>query len=528
MAIYHCSIKIISRSGGRSAVSAAAYRAGECLYNEETGITHDFEHKGGVVMSEILLPDNAPAEYLDRERLWNEVQRAESRSDARLAREVEVALPAEMTRDQQIECVWMYILENFTSKGMIADWALHDKGDGNPHAHIMLTCRGFNPDHEWDQKTKSVFANDRDDHGRPIFNPDKPSYDPKNKEETAQYRIPQLDENGEQKYRERPGKGREMLWERINIPANDWNDRANVERWRKSWAICCNSYLARENWIDHRSYERQGIDREPTIHEGITARNMESEGKISERMQINRDIKESNHVRDQIAEIVQMVTDILTQKARDLYDRCREAIRNARDARPAGRDDRDSRRSTDPDRKAEAREQRADRAAGRIDEIKRGAAEASRTIQSCAAQIRRTDNEIAGTDKRINELVESITQKERDQYDRIEKLKERRTANHDGGDAGRNREPRRGEFETPENNRGSEQQKLRSTADDIRSFLADIRADERSAISEATNSGLERKEREAEQKRLRIARSREAHRESEQRHVQSLDIGLGH
>lgn len=262
MAIYHCSIKIIGRSGGRSAVASSAYRSGEKLYNEETGITHDFTRKGGVVFSEVILPKNAPQAYADREILWNEVQKIEKRSDAQLAREVEVALPAEMTREQQIECVRTYINANFVSKGMIADWALHDKKDGNPHAHVMLSVRGMDENEKWQAKQKSVYANARDDQGRPIYNPDLPSFDAKDKENTARYRIPVLDENGKQKTRVREGKGTEYLWERISVPANDWNDRAKAEEWRKSWAECCNRYLAPENHIDHRSFKRQGLDLE--------------------------------------------------------------------------------------------------------------------------------------------------------------------------------------------------------------------------------------------------------------------------
>ncbi len=275
MSIYHCSIKIISRSSGRSAVASAAYRSGEKLLNDETGIVHDFTAKNGIVMNEILLPEHAPSAYQDRQVLWNEVQKTEKRSDAQLAREVEVAFPAEMKREQQIECVRSFIQENFVSKGMIADWALHDKGDGNPHAHIMLTVRGFNEQKQWEQKTRSVFANARDAEGRAVYDPSLPSYDPKDREHTSQYRIPVLDENGMQKTRIRKGKGTEYVWEKVNIPANDWNDRENAERWRASWARHCNRYLGQEKQIDHRSYARQGLDREPTIHEGITARKME-------------------------------------------------------------------------------------------------------------------------------------------------------------------------------------------------------------------------------------------------------------
>ena len=209
MSIFHCSIKIISRSGGRSAVASAAYRSGERLYNDETGIFHDFTRKDGVVMNEILLPENAPLRFLEREVLWNEVQKIEKRSDAQFARDIEVSLPMEMKRDEQIACVRAYIQENFVSKGMIADWALHDKGDGNPHAHIMLTMRGIDDHEQWLQKQKSVFANSRDEQGRAIYDPSLPCYDPKDKERTSQYRIPALDKDGNQKKRERKGKGTE-------------------------------------------------------------------------------------------------------------------------------------------------------------------------------------------------------------------------------------------------------------------------------------------------------------------------------
>ena len=119
--------------------------------------------------------------------------------------------------------------ESFTSKGMIADWALHDKGDGNPHTHILLTVREVDSKKHWMSKQKSVFANSRDKEGRPIYNPELPSYNPKDKEATSKYRIPKLDEYGNQKARIREGKGTEYLWEKVTIPSNDWNDRKNAE-----------------------------------------------------------------------------------------------------------------------------------------------------------------------------------------------------------------------------------------------------------------------------------------------------------
>ena len=138
MAIYHCSIKIISRGKGKSAVAAAAYRAGETLTNQFDGITHDYTRKGGVVHTEILLPDHAPAEYADRDTLWNAVEKIEKAKNAQLAREIELALPVELTREQNISLVREYIKQHFVAAGMCADICVHDTGSGNPHAHVIL------------------------------------------------------------------------------------------------------------------------------------------------------------------------------------------------------------------------------------------------------------------------------------------------------------------------------------------------------------------------------------------------------
>ena len=466
MAIYHCSIKIISRAGGRSAVASAAYRSGEKLYNDETGITHDFTRKGGVILCEIMLPDNAPERYSNREVLWNEVQQIEKRSDAQFAREIEDALPAEMSREEQIECVRSFIQDNFVSEGMIADWALHDKGDGNPHAHIMLTLRGFDEHEKWLQKQKSVFANSRDDKGRPVYDPSLPSYDPKNKKETSQYRIPQLDENGDQKTRVREGKGTEYLWEKISIPANDWNEHSKAELWRSSWAEHCNRYLKPEERIDHRSYARQGIDKEPTIHEGVVARQMEAEGKVADRCQMNREIKERNSIREQIRKIAEEITKLITEKARSIYERYKELRRSLGDPEGAGKDAGYPGAAADRDRFFE-------RTAGRITAIKRAAYEA--------------EQEIAGTDTRIAKLREAIHEKEVKIHERFRKLQDRRSSRHDGEDAG------------PVGNKDTGI--LRSTRDDIESFLGELEAQERASEEKRYHSLLERKDRDAEQER---------------------------
>jgi hypothetical protein len=161
LAIYHHSIKIISRGKGKSAVAAAAYRAGETLTNEYDGITHDYTRKGGIVHAEILLPENAPNDYNDRATLWNALEKAERYKTAQLAREIEVALPVELTQEQSLELVRTYVKENFVKAGMCADICVHDKGDGNPHSHIMLTLRPIDECGKWAAKSKSEHMTDK-------------------------------------------------------------------------------------------------------------------------------------------------------------------------------------------------------------------------------------------------------------------------------------------------------------------------------------------------------------------------------
>lgn len=273
VAIYHCSIKIISRGKGRSAVACAANRSGTKLTDLATGKMFDYSNKPGVVFSEVLLPENAPAVFaVDRNILWDAVERKEIRSDARLAREVEVALPREFTRQEQIDTVREYIMKNFVREGMCADWALHDKGDGNPHAHIMLTTRAFTRNGKWAEKSRTIYKFDPNGQKIPLIDP----------------------ETGEQKVRVRKGKGVEKLWQTEKVPANDWNDRSKAEEWRAAWATECNRRLDRQHQIDHRSYARQAVEQEPTIHEGYAARKMEREGQVSDRCEINREIRELN------------------------------------------------------------------------------------------------------------------------------------------------------------------------------------------------------------------------------------------
>jgi hypothetical protein len=150
MAIFHLSVKVISRSSGRSAVAAAAYRGAERLHDDRLDRDHDFTNKDGVVHSEVMLPEGAPEEFADREKLWNAVEAAEKRKDAQLAREVEFAIPRELTREQGIELAREFAEAEFVEKGMIADlnvhWDIGADGQPKPHAHVMLTMREVGKD----------------------------------------------------------------------------------------------------------------------------------------------------------------------------------------------------------------------------------------------------------------------------------------------------------------------------------------------------------------------------------------------
>ncbi len=141
MAIYHFDAKIVSRAKGQSVVASAAYRASEALYDERYGLTHDYTRKRGVEHSEILLPERAPAWMADRQTLWNHVESMEKRKDAQLAREIEVSLPIELTHGENVALVRDYVKTHFVSKGMVADFSIHEDDPGNPHAHILLTMR---------------------------------------------------------------------------------------------------------------------------------------------------------------------------------------------------------------------------------------------------------------------------------------------------------------------------------------------------------------------------------------------------
>ena len=260
----HIPVSIIQRSKGRSAVAAAAYRSGTKLTNEWDGVTHDYTRKTGVVHSEIMLPAHAPRSFADRSTLWNSVEQIEKARDSQLAREIEAALPRELSREQQLALVRAYVKDNFVDKGMCADFAIHDKGTGNPHAHILLTVRPLKEDGAWGAKCRKAY--DLDEKGQ---------------------RIPD-------------GKGG---WKNHREDTTDWNDKGNVEIWREAWAAYTNRALeaaGQPALVDHRSYKRRGIDKIPSVHLGPAASQMEKRGIRTDKGEVNRQIAADNKLLKEI------------------------------------------------------------------------------------------------------------------------------------------------------------------------------------------------------------------------------------
>lgn len=265
MSIYHLEAQIIGRSEGRNAVACAAYRAGEKLYCEETQEYKNFDRKQHITYKAIMLPPNAPREYADRQTLWNAVQKIEKNKNAQLCRELNIALPIELTQKEQIK-VMREFLEPLVDRGMIADMAIHQV-KGNPHAHVMLTMRAMDEHGKWlPKKVKKYIL---DENGN---------------------KIPELDKKGIQK-KEKNGK---KIWKYETVSTTDWDSTDLINDMRASWATVCNKYLTPDKHIDHRSYKDRGLDIQPTVHIGVAAAALERRGIRTERGNKNRRIKEYN------------------------------------------------------------------------------------------------------------------------------------------------------------------------------------------------------------------------------------------
>ncbi len=263
----------IKRSAGQSAVAAAAYRSGEKLHSEYYGEDSDYTRKGGVICSEILMPPHAPPEYANREFLWNAVERVEKNTKAQLAYSFDIALQNEFSTEENIDLARQFLLEQFVSRGMVVDFAVHqpDKEDGgiqNPHFHVMCPIRPILPNGKWGNKQRREYV---------------------------------LDEQGE---RIRDEAGNYVF---NAVPTIDWGSPETLEAWRQAWAELCNAKFAEKGLdcrIDHRSFERQGVEQIPTQHEGPTVRAMEAKGIRTDKGDLNRWVRSANAKLNNIRQII--------------------------------------------------------------------------------------------------------------------------------------------------------------------------------------------------------------------------------
>ena len=255
MAIFHMSFSNISAGKGRSAIASAAYRSGEKLFDDKEGRSY-FYARSVMPESFILTPKNAPKWANDRQKLWNEVEKKDRKANSRYAKEFNVALPVELTNEEQKALITKFVQETFVDKGMVADVAIHRDHEENPHAHVMLTNRPFNPDGSWGLKSKTQYV---------------------------------LDKNGKQLLTKNGNPKQRKIW------LVDWDKPGKVEEWRHAWAEEVNSLFQAKGMperISEKSYEEQGIEKTPTKHEGHNSQ-------TKERKAFNEAVKEQDRTKKQ-------------------------------------------------------------------------------------------------------------------------------------------------------------------------------------------------------------------------------------
>ena len=288
------------------------------MYNDYDGIQHDYTRKQGLVWQQIFLPDMAPAEWSDREVLWNAVEEAEKTKDSRLAREFVVALPVELNRDEWITLLTDFIQANFVAEGMCADVCIHDTDGHNPHAHIMLTVRPLTKDGKWQHKTEKEYLCIRNGEERGFTAAEFNTSQGEGWEKQYQYKA------GKKKVYMAPSAAEAQGLERVSkYPKSTkygrqnpitacWNSEEQLVLWRAAWADAVNRCLERsghEERVDHRSHAERGLDEQPTIHEGVVARALEKKGIISDRCELNRQIKADNALLRELKSLVKKLMD---------------------------------------------------------------------------------------------------------------------------------------------------------------------------------------------------------------------------
>lgn len=369
MASYHCSVKVLSRSAGRSSVQFSAYISGEKLHDERLGQSFNHTSKEEVCYTEMSFADRVPEQFRTPEKFWNEVERNEKAANSQVCRTWEIALPKELTMEQNISFIQDYVKDLMEKDHMPAvQWAIHNK-EGNPHAHIMAPMRNIDEKGKWEPKERKQYK--LDERGE---------------------RIPILNADGTQKTDSRNRK----QWQRETVQNNPWNSKEFLRTWRERAADIQNRHLemaGHDVRVDHRSYEDLGLARVPMIHEGYEARKM---GEKSDRVQYNNMVRELNTEIEKHRSLLEMWQDFIRELSQSIlrsireHERIRERIKQLSgqaDRLGNGRDtDRDG-KGTSRDytaeierRRARVRESGADRAS-RDAERERQRVEASKDAE---------------------------------------------------------------------------------------------------------------------------------------------------
>lgn len=318
-------------------MAASAYLSCSKILNDYDGVQHDFTRKKGLVWEQVFLPEYAPAEWQDRAILWNAVEENEKTKDSRLAREFVVALPVELGKSEWQKLLTEFIREQFVADGMCADVAIHDTDGHNPHAHILLTVRPLNENGTWQYKTEKEYLCVRDGEEQGFTAAEFKAAQADGWEKQYQYKV------GKKKVYMSPSSAEAQRYERIskypkstkygrqNPISERWNSEEQLFIWREKWAEVTNKYLAQYPWIeariDHRSHAERGLDEQPTIHEGVAAHALEQKGIVSDRCEINRQIKTDNALLRELKAAVRK----LAQAVKDTIPALAEAMESLRE-----------------------------------------------------------------------------------------------------------------------------------------------------------------------------------------------------
>ena len=321
---------MISRGAGRSAVAASAYLSCSRMLNEYDGVQHDYTRKQGLVWQAVFLPPMAPLEWQDREKLWNAVEETEKTKDSRLAREFVAALPIELSRGQQVALLQEFVREQFVAEGMCADVAIHDTDGHNPHAHILLTVRPLTEAGVWQYKTEKEYLCVKDGEERGFTAAEFKSAQAEGWEKQYQYKVDkkkvymvpsQAEKHGYERASKYP---KSTKYGRQNPISAHWNSEEQLLAWREAWAAAANRCLelaGHDSRIDHRSHAARGLEERPTIHEGVAAQALERRGILSDRCELNRQIKADNALLRELKAELKKLSDLVVHTVSAVAER---------------------------------------------------------------------------------------------------------------------------------------------------------------------------------------------------------------